>query len=225
MVKKVTKAVSIFSEAISPIYHVWAWILLVWTIYRYFFRFPEWVDEFIVKPCIFILPVAWYVIKKEKRRLDSVGITGKNFFTSLYIGIGFGLVFALEGILAHFLKYRNLSVNPIAAFSDYGFGLIIISLATACSEEFLCRGFLFNRIMEKTKKLVPSTVVGAVLFVLLHIPMILLINKLQGVTLVIFFLTDFILAAANSMLYENTGSLIAPILVHLFWNMTVALYL
>jgi membrane protease YdiL (CAAX protease family) len=55
--------------------------------------------------------------------------------------------------------------------------------------------------------------------------MILMINKLQGVTLVIFFLTDFILAAANSMLFATTGSLVAPILVHLFWNMTVALYL
>jgi membrane protease YdiL (CAAX protease family) len=225
MVKKVTKAVGLFSETISPIYRVWAWILLAWSVYRYFFQFPEWVDELIFKPLIFVLPVVWYVVRKEKRRLDSVGVTGKNFFNSLYIGIGFGMVFAVEGILAHVLKYKNFSINPIAAFGNYGFGLIFISLATACSEELLCRGFLFNRILEKTKKLMPSVVLGAVLFILLHIPMLLMINKLQGVTLVIFFLTDFILAAANSMLFATTGSLVAPILVHLFWNMTVALYL
>jgi membrane protease YdiL (CAAX protease family) len=225
MAKKVNKAVGFFSEAISPIYHMWAWILLAWSVYRYFVRLPEWADEFIFKPLIFVLPVVWYVVKKEKRRLDSIGVTGKNFFNSLYIGIGFGMVFAIEGILAHFLKYKNFAVNPIAAFGSYGFGLIVISLATAFSEELLCRGFLFNRILEKTKKLVPSAVLGAILFVLLHIPMLLMINKLQGVTLVIFFLTDFILAAANSMLFATTGSLVAPILVHLFWNMTVALYL
>jgi hypothetical protein len=225
MVKKVTKAVGLFSEAISPIYRVWAWILLSWSVYRYFFQFPEWADEFIFKPLIFVLPVVWYVVRKEKRRLDTIGITGKNFFNSLYIGIGFGMVFAVEGILVHVLKYKNLYVNPIAAFGNYGFGLLILSLATAFSEELLCRGFLFNRILEKTKKLIPSVVLGAVLFVLLHVPMILTVNKLQGVTLVIFFLTDFILAAANGMLYATTGSLVAPILVHLFWNMTVALYL
>lgn len=225
MVKKITKAVSLFSETISPVYRVWAWILLAWSVYRYFFQFPEWADEFIFKPLIFVLPVVWYVVRKEKRRLDSVGVTGKNFFNSLYIGIGFGMVFAVEGILAHVLKYKNFSINPITAFGNYGFGLIFISLATACSEELLCRGFLFNRILEKTKKLMPSVALGAVLFILLHIPMLLTINKLQGVTLVIFFLTDFILAAANSMLYATTGSLVAPILVHLFWNMTVALYL
>jgi len=225
MAKKITKAVSLFSEAVSPIYRVWGWILLAWSVYRYLFQFPEWVDEFIFKPLFFVLPVVWYVVKKEKRRLDSVGITGKNFFNSLYIGIGFGMIFAIEGILAHFVKYKNFSVNPIAAFDNYGFGLVLISLATAFSEELLCRGFLFNRIFEKTKKLAPSVVLGAILFVLLHVPMLLTINKLQGVTLVIFFLTDFILAAANSMLYATTGSLLAPILVHLFWNMTVALYL
>jgi membrane protease YdiL (CAAX protease family) len=225
MVKKVTKAVGLFTETISPIYHLWAWILLVWSVYRYFTRFPEWVDEFIFKPLVFVLPVAWYVVKREKRRLDSVGVTWKNFFPSLYIGIGFGLIFAIEGILAHYIKYKSFAVNPIAAFGTYGFGLIFLSLATAFSEELLCRGFLFNRILEKTKKIIPSAVTVAILFILLHVPMLLTINKLQGTTLVIFFLTDFILSIANSMLFVTTGSLVAPMLVHLFWNMTVALYL
>jgi membrane protease YdiL (CAAX protease family) len=225
MAKKVSKTIGIFSESLSPIYRIWAWILLAWTLYRYFFRFPEWVDEFLFKPVVFVLPVLWYVIQREKRHLDSVGITKKNFITSLYIGIGFGAVFAIEGILAHYVKYKSFVVNPIAAFGEYGFGLLIISLATAFSEELLCRGFLFSRLLEKTKKLLPSLFVGAALFLFLHVPMLLMINKLQGVTLVTFIITDFILAIANSMLYLSTGSIVAPILVHIFWNMTVALYL
>jgi membrane protease YdiL (CAAX protease family) len=225
MAKKVAKAVGVFSESISPIYHVWAWILLFWSVYRYFTRFPEWVDELIFKPLVFVLPVLWYVIQKEKRKLDSIGLTGKNFFSSLYIGIGFGLVFAVEGIVAHYIKYKSLTVNPIAAFETYGFGLIFLSLVTAFSEELLCRGFLFNRVLEKSKKLLPTALVIAVLFIFLHVPMLLTINKLQGSTLVIFFLTDFILSVANSLLFATTVSIVASIFVHLFWNMTVALYL
>jgi membrane protease YdiL (CAAX protease family) len=63
------------------------------------------------------------------------------------------------------------------------------------------------------------------MFVLLHIPILVTMTKLQGMTLVLFLVTDLVLAIANSLLYYNTGSLVAPILVHIFWNMTVALYL
>jgi membrane protease YdiL (CAAX protease family) len=219
------KKVSAFIGSLSPIYHLWAWILLVWSLYRYFFKLPEWADEFIFKPLVFVAPVLWYVLKKERRNLASIGITGKNFFNSLYIGIGFGLAFAVEGLLVHAVKYGKLDVNPISAFGTYGFFLIIISLATAFSEELLSRGFIFNRIFEKTKNLFYSAAIGALFFVLLHIPILVTANKLQGMTLVLFFTTDIILALANSMLFATTGSLVAPILVHIFWNMTVALYL
>jgi len=66
---------------------------------------------------------------------------------------------------------------------------------------------------------------GTILFVLLHVPILVTTLKLHGVTLVLFFVTDFVLGLANSLLFYNTRSLVAPILVHLFWNMTVALYL
>lgn len=209
----------------EPILRVWAWILLAWSLYRYFFHLPEWADELIFKPLVFILPVIWYVRRIEKKPLSSLGITANNFFQSLYIGLGFGAVFALEGFVAHALKYGKLDVNPIAAFRQYGFFLLFLSLATAISEELLSRGFIFSRIYEKTKNLFSSALTSSLLFVLLHVPMLLTINRLQGSTLILFFVTDFILAYANSMLFASTRSLVAPILVHIFWNMTVALYL
>lgn len=220
-----TKSTKQIESPLEPIYRVWAWVLLAWSLYRYFFRLPEWTDELIFKPMVFVLPVLWYVRKIEKRPLSSIGITGKNFFQSLYIGLGFGAVFALEGLVAHAIKYGNLDVNPIAAFQQYGFFLLFLSLATACSEELLSRGFVFGRIYEKNKNLLNSALIGAALFLFLHVPMLVTINRLQGPTLILFFVTDFILALANSMLFASTGSLVAPIFVHIFWNMTVALYL
>jgi len=212
-------------SSVTSVFRLWAWILLVWSLYRYFFKLPEWADEFIFKPLVFVAPVIWYVRKKEKQSLATLGITWRNFFTSVYIGIGFGVVFALEGLVTHVIKYGTWDVNPIAAFQQYGFFLIILSLATACTEELLSRGFVFNRLYEKTKNLVYSTAVSSVMFVLLHIPILVTMTKLQGTTLILFLVTDFVLAIANSLLYYNTGSLVAPILVHIFWNMTVALYL
>lgn len=224
--KKTVKKKLVVIQSLEPIYQVWGWTLLVWSLYRYFFKLPETVDEFIAKPLVFLGPLLWYVFKKEKRNFESLGITAKNFFMNLYVGIGFGFVFALEGIAANAIKYGKIQINPIAAFEQYGMVmLLVLSVATAVSEEILNRGFLFGRIMEKTKNLPKAALLSTVLFVLLHVPILVTSLHLQGTMLILFFLTDFILGMANSLLYYNTKSLLAPILVHVFWNMTVALYL
>ncbi|OGB85006.1 hypothetical protein A2994_02495 [candidate division Kazan bacterium RIFCSPLOWO2_01_FULL_48_13] len=212
--------------ALDPVYQLWGWIALAWALYRYFFRLPEWADEFIFKPIVFVVPVLWYVLKKERRSLSSLGLTGKNLFTSIYIGLGFGFVFALEGLAANAIKYGRLQINPIEAFTQYGMvALILLSLATAFSEELLSRGFVFNRILEVKKSLPYAAIVSTALFVLIHVPILVTMHKLQGVTLILFFVTDIILGFANSLLFFRVRSLVAPILVHIFWNMTVALYL
>ena len=85
-------------STLEPIYQVWAWILLAWSLYRYFLKMPEIFDEFVAKPLVFVAPILWYVYHKEKRKIDSLGLTTKNLFMSLYVGLGFGFLFALEGI-------------------------------------------------------------------------------------------------------------------------------
>ena len=213
--------------SLEPIFQMWGWILLVWSLYRYFLQgTPEWVDEFIAKPLVFVVPVLWYVYKKEKRTIASLGITKKKFFSSFYIGLGFGVIFALEGLVVNALKYGSLQIQPIQSFVQYGLiSLLVFSLATGFTEELLNRGFLFGRLYEKTKNLGYAAFLSTTLFVLLHVPILVTSLKLQGPILVLFFITNFILGLVNSLLYFNTGSLVAPILVHVFWNMTVALYL
>ncbi len=225
----IMKKSSLQSSSGSPLesmFRVWGWIVLAWAIYRYAFHLPEWIDEFIVKPMIFVAPVLFYVRRIEKRGVSTIGITGKNIFTSIYIGLGFGLLFAIEGIAANFIKYGQLQFVPIAAFEQYGLGLmLLLSLATAASEEILSRGFVFGRIMEAKKSLPYAAVLSTAMFALLHIPILVTSLKLHGVTLLLFFVTDIALGLINSVLYYNTKSLVAPILVHIFWNMTVAMYL
>lgn len=213
-------------DPLESMYRVWGWIVLVWALYRYFFKLPEWLDEFVFKPLIFAAPVLWYVRMREKRSLSTIGITSSNLFTSIYIGLGFGFLFALEGIAANAIKYGKLQFTPIAAFEQYGLGLLLLlSAATAISEEILSRGFVFSRILEAKKSLPLAALISTAMFAVLHVPILVTSLKLHGITLLLFFLTDIVLGIANSLLLYNTGSLVAPILVHIFWNMTVALYL
>lgn len=214
------------ANSLEPVYQLWGWVLLVWSLYRYVFKLPEWADELIIKPLVFVVPVWWYVRKKERRTTASLGLTAKNLFPSLYIGLGFGLIFALEGIAANAIKYGKMTITPIDAFTRYGMiPLLLFSLATAFSEELISRGFLFQRIMEKTKNLPYAIALSTVLFVLLHVPILATTLKFTGGTLLLFVATNVVLSIANSLLLFSTRSLVAPILVHVFWNMTVALYL
>lgn len=213
-------------HTLEPVYQVWGWVLLLWSLYRYFLKLPEWVDELIFKPLVFLGPALYYVRKIEKRTFGSVGLSTNNFFRSIYIGLGFGFVFAIEGIAANAVKYGSVNISPLQVVDQYGLiPLLVLSAATAFSEELLSRGFLFSRIYEKTKNMPYASLVSTILFVILHVPILVTSLKLQGMTLVLFFVTDFILGMANSLLYFHTGTLVAPILVHIFWNLTVALYL
>lgn len=211
---------------LTGVFRLWAWVLLVWSIYRYFFNLPEIVDEFVFKPLIFVGPVLYYVFRIEKRSLASIGITWENFFPSLYTGLGIGFLFAMEGILANYIKHGELMINPIKAFQQYGFFLLVLSFATATSEEILGRGFLFSRFFERSKEnLIYAAVYSTAMFVSLHVPILLTSLKFQGITLVMFFATSVAISLTNAIIFKYSKSLVGPILVHLFWNMTVALYL
>lgn len=208
------------------IYQFWAWQLLVWSLYRYFFKFTESIDEFIVKPLVFVLPVILYVFKKERQSLISIGITGKQLLKNVGIGLGIGLAFVLGGIGAHFFKYGTVFPDLTGVAKTYGLPLLfLLSLATAFSEELLTRGFLFSRLWKITKKLYWSALIITLLYLAFHVPILVTSLKFQGMTLIIYFWMNFILSYANCLLYAYTGSLVSPILVHLFWNLTVAVFL
>lgn len=208
------------------IFQFWAWQLLFWALYRYFFKFPEWIDECIFKPLVFVIPVCWYVVKKEKSSLASIGLTGSHFFRNLLIGLGVSAIFIGEGILANMYKNGALVIQPIASVASYGLPLLLVlSFATACTEELLSRGFLFSRLYAQTKKLWYAVIISTLMFMAFHIPILATTLKFQGPTLILFFWTTLSLGIINSIFYFQTKSLVVPILVHAFWNVTVALLL
>jgi membrane protease YdiL (CAAX protease family) len=212
-------------------------------VYRYFYRFSEPIDELIVKPLIFVLPVLYFFYKYEKPRTTlgaGFGNWGKiwgdrdnksdkgnrgDIFKSLYLSIGLGMVLGAEGLFFNYLKYGEFNFAPVLPVGNWGLlGFLGLSGATAISEEVLGRGFLYGQL----RHYLPETgaiVLSSLLFVLLHVPIVLFVLKLSGLTLGIYLFSVFILSIANCLLLRFTGSLLSPILVHAFWNMTIGLYL
>ncbi len=211
------------------VFLVWFVIFLVWAIYRANFYLPETIDEFLIKPLIFVLPVLYIVKFKEKEKISSLGIASskKNFFMDLYIGVAIGVVFALEGLLANYLKYGKLSFAPILALRLSGglYMFLITNFFTSISEEILGRGYLFQRLIQVTNNQFGAALTSSFLFLLLHIPIMFTRLKLTGTSLLIYPVSIIILGVTNCYILRTRGSLTLPILIHTFWNMTVALYL
>lgn len=211
------------------VFFVWFVIFLVWAFYRAKFFLPEWIDEFLVKPLIFVLPVVYVVIVREKKKLSELGLTPKlkDFLVDLYIGVLIGIAFALEGLIVNYFKYGQLSFAPTLVVKVSG-GIIpflLINLATSLWEEILGRGYLYQRLLRVSNNQFWAASSSSFLFLLLHIPIMFTRLHLLGASLLIYPLSILLLGITNSYLFTLRGSLTLPILIHTFWNMTVALYL
>lgn len=215
-------------------------VLLAWAAYRYFYMLSEPIDELVAKPLVFVLPVIWYAWQFEKGNWGKIwgdlGDRGNwgNIFKSLYLGLGLGMILGAEGLFFNFLKYGGFNFAPVAPVGSLpsttlgaGFGLLGflgVSAATAVSEEILGRGFLYGQLRYFLRGS-RAVLLASLLFVLLHVPIVLFVLNLSGLTLGVYLFSVLVLSVANCLLFTYTGSLVAPILVHVFWNATVGLYL
>lgn len=214
------------SQRVEKPFTLWGIILIIWALYRVYAHFPEWVDELFVKPLVFVGPIIYYVRRQELKPLASLGLVRGHFFRDLYMGLGFGMLFALEGLITNAIKHGTFSFVPIIPVTGTSLvAAIVLAIATAISEETLVRGFLFTRLKEGYVSEVRAMMVSTAMYFLLLVPAIFLTTKLTGVTLIIFIMTTVIISFANTMIFNETKTLTVPILIHAFWNMAVALYL
>ena len=97
------------------VFIVWFAIFIVWSFYRAYFNLPEWVDEYLIKPLIFLVPVLAIVWVWEDKKLKELGLSTKplNFFLDVYIGVVLGVLFAVEGLVINYFKYRRFFFTPI----------------------------------------------------------------------------------------------------------------
>lgn len=208
---------------------VWFFIFILWSFYRAYFYLPEAVDEYIVKPLIFVVPVLFVVWVWENKKIRELGLIfkSKDFIFDLYIGVVLGIILAVEGLLANFLKYGQFSFEPVrAVFLAKGIlPFLMINVATSISEEVLGRGYLFNRLLKASKNQLGSAVFSSILFTILHLPIMFTRLHLSGTALLFYPLSIFLMGVTNCYLYSIRRSLTLPILLHTFWNMTISLYL
>ena len=160
-----------------------------------------------------------FVVKKYHQNIETVGLTEKGFFRSTFYGVA-GYIALLPVILVimvatyfvtKWIKYQP-PVQPIVQVfieeketSVLWISTIFAAIFGPIAEEVFFRGFVYNAVKKKFGIMV-SVFSTAIIFSLLHAH-------------IVGFLPIMVLGVLLAYLYEKTGSLVAPITVHIIHNM------
>lgn len=220
------------AHKVSPtqkVLNVWAIVLILWSIYRTKFNLPEWFDEFIAKPLVFLGPVYIFLTRFEGKKdfFKEVGFTRKNLWGDVRIALVIGLLFLLSALGANYIKSGGLALSQeiISKGTTGLLYLFILALATGIIEETLSRGFVLKQLFEDSQHMLSSVFLSSMFFLILHIPILFTNLQLSGNALLFFLATDFILSLVNSFVFLDRKSLTAPILIHALYNMAILLYI
>ncbi|MCX7955776.1 MAG: CPBP family intramembrane metalloprotease [Patescibacteria group bacterium] len=204
----------------------WAVILIVWAFYRAYLKMPEWFDEFIAKPLVFVFPVFYYIKNIDKKPIfESLyfhfkpKIVIKDILNSMFIG-GIFLLVAFFSI--YFRDKKMILLNNFPGINNFLL-IFFTSLATGITEEILSRGFVLKKLYEESKNIYSSTFFASVLFFFLHVPILFVNPRINGQMLLMFLTTDLLLSMINGIIFLWKKSLIAPILIHAFYNIIIYL--
>src|SRR3989304_2256330 len=186
-----------------------AYLIVVWAFYRFLFRFPDDVEELVIKPIIWLLPLL-YFIRKERQGFASLGITLKNLFPAIYLSLGMGSVFVIVGLLTNYLKYGTFNfganIGNIPLMSSLG-----LSFATAFSEETAFRGYIYSRLSFVLKGDFAANIVQTLLWTGIHIPIAFFIWKLDLYSALVYLVITAIFGLGAAFIFGRTKNVFGSI--------------
>lgn len=162
--------------------------------------------------------VVYFILGKYKDKLSALGLSLSNFLKNIFSGLSvyvliLPLLFAvllLSLIILDLLKYQPKPQPVFDIFFEEKNSNVLLFLTFFVSvfgpviEEMFFRGFMYPAIKKRTG-VFPAALLSAAIFSILH-------TNITG------FFSILMLGVFLAYLYEVTGSLIAPIAVHIFHN-------
>lgn len=211
-------------SSLQRVLNIWAIVLIIWSIYRTKLALPEWFDELIAKPLVFVLPVYYSILRYEQKPFfQQIWLKKKTALTDVYTGLLVGFIFLLAAFFSNYIRLGDLSFLD-NIFNKNLLTATVLILFTATSEEILSRGFILKRLYEESSNMYSSSFIASTLFLVLHIPILFTIPNLSGSMLLLFLGTDFVLSMVNSFVFLDRKSLLAPILIHALYNFAILFY-
>ncbi len=200
------------------------YLLLVWGFYRVLFRLPDQLEELVIKPVVWLIPVFYLTFVQEKNNLESLGITLKNLFPAVYFSIALGALFGVVAMVLNFVKYGGMfnfgaNLGNLPLLSSVG-----ISFATAFSEEITFRGYIMGRLWKALDNEIMANIITSILWTIIHIPVTIFIMKLNLAAAFVYLTLTCIYSIGAGFVYARTKNVFAPIFLHVLWEWPIILF-
>ncbi len=187
------------------------------------FNFPVWFDEIIGKAIFFGLPVWLYITLTGS---DSVikSFSPEKLKSGLLLGVAVGGIFGFVFSILSIIQNGSV-VEAVSLFDSNIFWYeFILALFTAFWETLLFFSFVMTSIQEKFKNwsMLSQVVLVALIFLVFHIPNIILRYDIASVLPQIFIL--FLFAIGQGFLFYSRKNSFALILSHAIWGMVLLVH-
>jgi len=199
-----------------------AYLLVFWGFYRFLFKLPEEIEELLLKPFFWLLPV-FYLLGQEKKGISSLGFTLKNIFPAVYFAAFLGVVFAVEGIVINFIKYQGINFEANIGNKPL-FWSLGISFATAISEEVTFRGYLFGRLWSALGNEWRANIITSIIWGLVHVPIAVFWWKLNLAAVIGYLLLTSVFGIGSAFIFARTKNIASSILLHVLWEWPIVLF-
>lgn len=175
------------------------YLFSAWSVFRYFVRLPEIIEELWFKPVIFLVPLFFiYMSKGEKPKLWR-----GNIFSSVVLGL-------IVGVILRVVFYMVLKESL-----NFSLEKTLVSILIATVEQLTFAGLLLPLIRKSIKSSLRASLMVAVMYGLIHIPILWLAQGLWINTMVGVFLLNFCISFIANMTFLNTKNLSSPILIEM----------
>ncbi len=202
------------NKNITKIAGYFFYLLLIWGLYRWQSGFPEYLDELVFKPLLWLLPIWYLVVKVEKQSLKSLGLVWHKPFKNALLGLGISLFIWFEYILVFIVKKADFNFNPQNISAGFWLLAFLVTLATGIVEEVAFRGFLMTRLNQVIKDKLLSNILTGLLFFLIHLPILVFVQNQNFLGIVQFFILSVSLGIIDGMIFWKTKGILAPIIAH-----------
>ncbi len=197
-------------------------VTVAWSLYRSLISLPIWLEETLIKGLFFIAPILLF--RPPSPILANLGLSRKNFFKSVSFGIAVGIALGLSGQVGAFLRHGQFATT-LSHLSPESFGaFIILSLITAFWEQLLFSGYFLSQLSLIIKDELNQVLLVGLGFSLIHLPALILIQHLSLAQAVISSSLLLVLGSSCAILRLRLHNLIAPIMVHALWGITLFLF-
>lgn len=184
------------------------YLLIAWTVFRYFVQLPEVIVELWFKPVIWLMPLFWWNLSMGKKKIAMFGNKWVETLTwGVGLGIGYWLIIAGLGNMANLEKISWLPV--------------LLAFSTAVVEELTFSGFVAGYLDKEKLGEWKSALLVGLLVLGVRLPLLVFSYNLSGSMMMAVLLVGGVSAVMHAFVRLRTKNVLGSVLARTMFNILI----